>query len=111
MAENEHGGLPGCCEGSQECRYKDVPRDEEVLRALRNRLSRAIGQLGGISRMLDENRYCGDILTQLAAAQSALDGFGWLLMQDHLETCVADRIRAGDDSAIDEVVGLLRRMK
>ena len=49
------------------CRTKQTPREEGQRRQLQNRLNRMIGQLGGISRMLEENRYCGDILTQVAA--------------------------------------------
>ena len=47
-----------CC-----CRYKHTPRSDESLRQLRSRINRIVGQLGGIQKMLDENRYCGDILT------------------------------------------------
>ena len=57
-----------CCEC---CRHKATPRSDETVKALQNRLSRIIGQLGGIKNMLDDNRYCGDILIQLAAAKEA----------------------------------------
>ena len=49
------------------CRHKSTPREEKDLRQLQNRLKRMMGQLGGISKMLEDNRYCGDVLTQLAA--------------------------------------------
>ena len=49
----------GCCK-----RYKETPRSEEDCKALQNRLNRMIGQLGGIKKMIDENRYCADVLTQ-----------------------------------------------
>ena len=54
------------------CRYKSSPRDPETLRHLNNRLKRINGQLAGISRMLEEIRYCGDILLPVAAGESAL---------------------------------------
>lgn len=101
MPENE----TGCC------RYKATPRSPDTLRQLQNRLSRITGQLGGISKMLEENRYCGDILTQVAAAESALQSFGYLVLQEHLETCVVERVRAGDTEILDEALGLIKKLK
>ena len=62
-----------CCH----CHQKATPRSEKEKKQLQNRLSRMAGQLNGISRMLEENRYCGDILTQVAAVESALQAFGY----------------------------------
>ena len=56
---------------------------------LRKRLSRIAGQVGGLQKMVDEERYCVDILTQLAAVRSALDAVGTELLTDHIEHCVA----------------------
>jgi CsoR family transcriptional regulator, copper-sensing transcriptional repressor len=56
---------------------------------LRKRLSRIAGQVGGLQKMVDEDRYCVDILTQLAAVRSALDAVGTELLTDHIEHCVA----------------------
>jgi DNA-binding FrmR family transcriptional regulator len=93
------------------CRHKHTPRDEETVRSLQNRLSRIIGQLGGIKNMLDDNRYCGDILIQTAAAEKALQSFGYLIFKEHMETCVAEEIRNGNDDVIDEAVELIRKLK
>ena len=62
------------------CRFKSPPTDEKQLRQLQNRLNRMIGQLGGIKKMLEDNRYCGDILVQVAAVESALQSFGYRMM-------------------------------
>ena len=59
-------GCEKCCP-----RYKNSPRDEKAVRLLQNRLNRMIGQLNGIKNMVEGNRYCGDILTQVAAVESA----------------------------------------
>jgi CsoR family transcriptional regulator, copper-sensing transcriptional repressor len=56
---------------------------------LRKRLSRIAGQVGGLQKMVDEDRYCVDILTQLAAVRSALDAVGTELLTNHIEHCVA----------------------
>jgi len=95
-----------CC-----CHQKATPRQEQDLKQLKNRLNRIIGQLNGISRMLDENRYCGDILTQLAAAESALQSFGYVILQEHMETCVIEEIRKGNTAVVDEAVELMKKLK
>ena len=102
----EHEGMCPACE-----RHKRTPRDEAELRQLKNRLSRMQGQLSGIGRMLDENRYCGDILIQIAAGEKALQGFGYLILQEHMRTCMAEDIEAGRKETIDEVVDLIKKLK
>lgn len=57
---------------------------------LRKRLNRIAGQVAGLQKMVDEDRYCVDILTQLAAVRSALDAVGVQLLTDHLQHCIAD---------------------
>ena len=93
------------------CRHKGTPRDDEFQANLQRRLNRAIGQLGGVKSMIDDNRYCGDILTQIAAVESALQNFGYIILQDHLETCVTEEIRSGNTAVIDEAVDLIKKLK
>ena len=64
-----------------------------------NRLRRIEGQARGISRMVDEEKYCIDILTQISALKSALEAVAIGLLDDHLTHCVVDAARAGDDEA------------
>ncbi len=92
-----------------EKRYKDIPRSADFQDDLQKRLNRAIGQLNGVKAMIDDNRYCGDVLTQLAAAESAVRSVSAQVLQNHLETCVSDKIMQGDESAIDEVMKLIKR--
>ena len=91
--------------------HKSTPISEQELRLLQNRLKRMMGQLNGISKMLDENRYCGDILIQVAAVESALQSFGYLVLQDHLETCVVEEIQKGNTQIVDEAVELIKKLK
>ena len=93
------------------CRYKHTPRSEETLRALHNRLNRISGQIGGIKAMLEDNRYCGDILTQVAAVESALQAFGYCILEEHLQTCVAEAVRQGDDDILQEALALIKKLK
>lgn len=60
----------------------------ELKEAIRKRLKRVAGQVAGIQKMVDEDRYCVDVLTQVAAVRSALDAVGTALLTDHIEGCV-----------------------
>lgn len=93
------------------CHRKATPRQEKEVRQLKNRLSRMVGQLNGIGRMLDENRYCGDILTQVAAVESALQSFGYLILQEHMETCLVEEVSKGNLDVIEEAVELVKKLK
>lgn len=92
-----------------ECHYKETERTEKLQADIKKRLNRAIGQLNGVKNMIDDNRYCGDVLTQLAAAESAVHSAAELILRDHLETCVKDRIKRGDDEVIEEAMRLIKK--
>lgn len=91
------------------CHMKQTPRSSELKRNVTRRINRAIGQLNGIKQMVEDDRYCGDVLTQLAAVESAVKAVSRLVMQDHLETCVVERVQAGDLDAVDEVMDLFKK--
>ena len=93
-----------CC-----CNYKKTPRSEEMQQDLQKRLNRVIGQLNGCKAMIDDNRYCGDILTQLAAAESAIHRISGIMLKNHFETCVVEQISEGNTEVIDEVMDLIRK--
>jgi CsoR family transcriptional regulator, copper-sensing transcriptional repressor len=82
---------------------------------LLKRLARAEGQVRGIQRMISEDTYCGDVLNQIASTQEALRGAAGLLLRNHLNTCVADTVRAGDGTevqeSLDEVMKLVKRLR
>lgn len=90
------------------CRYKKAERSEALQKDVRIRLNRAIGQLNAVKDMLDDNRYCGDVLTQLAAAEKAVRRVSEIILREHLETCVVEEIRAGNDEVIPEVMSLIK---
>ena len=78
---------------------------------MKSRLHRMVGQLNGIEKMLDEGRYCGDILIQISAIESALQALGYMVLQDHLETCVREKVKANDEEVMKEVLTLIRKLK
>lgn len=106
MTDMEH--CSGACEC---CHHKHTPRTEEELRQLKNRLNRMTGQLNGIGKMLDENRYCGDILIQIAAVEKALQGFGYMILQEHMKTCMVEEIQNGNTAIVDEALALVKKLK
>ncbi len=90
--------------------YKETPRYDEEVRSLVNRLNRIMGQLGGIKKMIEENRYCGEVLVQVSAVESAVRSFGYLVLEDHMRTCVSEKIRAGDENIVKETVELIKKL-
>jgi DNA-binding FrmR family transcriptional regulator len=78
--------------------------------ALLKRLSRISGQVRGVMTMVEEGRYCIDVLTQIAAVQSALDAAAMHLLEDHAHGCVQSAIQAGHgEKAIEELLEVVRR--
>ena len=95
-----------CCA----CTHTTKSRDEKEYKDLLNRLSRIEGQIRGIRGMVERDAYCTDILTQVAAANAALNSFTKVLLANHIRTCVAQDIREGRDETIDELVDTLQRL-
>ena len=73
----------------------------------RRRLRKIAGQVAALERMVDEDRYCVDILLQIAAVRGALDKAGKLLLEGHVQTCVTDAIRSGRAKDRNEKLGEL----
>jgi DNA-binding FrmR family transcriptional regulator len=94
-----------CC-----CSHKQKERTDKEYRDLMNRLKRIEGQVRGIQRMLEEDAYCTDILIQVSAINAALNSFNKKLLANHIQTCVADNIREGNDEVIDELVNTLQKL-
>lgn len=93
------------------CRHKNTPRDAREQKKLHSRLNRIIGQLNGIQNMIDDNRYCGDILIQIGAVESALQSLGYQILEEHLETCVVEEVRQGNTAIMEEAVELMKKLK
>ena len=91
------------------CKKYKVRSDEEY-RALINRLNRIEGQIRGIKGMVEKSAYCPDILVQVAAVNAALNAFNKELLAELIKTCVADDIRKGNDSTVDELVATLQKL-
>jgi CsoR family transcriptional regulator, copper-sensing transcriptional repressor len=78
--------------------------------ALAKRMNRIEGQVRGIAKMIAEDRYCVDVLTQVSAVRSALDALAMQLLEHHLTGCVAHAVKAGDEGhAMTEALGVIRK--
>lgn len=92
------------------CCHKTKQRDKKEMKDLITRLNRIEGQIRGIRGMVERDAYCTDVLTQVAAASAALNGFTRVLLSNHIKTCVAQDIRDGKDETIDELLTTLQRL-
>jgi DNA-binding FrmR family transcriptional regulator len=72
-------------------------------KAVVNRLSRAIGHLESVKRMVEDGRDCSEVLVQLAAVRSALNSTARVILKDHLEHCIADAVATGDTQQIEDL--------
>lgn len=79
-------------------------------RELLQRFNRVCGQLQGIRDMVEEERYCPEVLIQLSSVIAALEKIGFILLRDHIRTCVAEGIRQGrDQEYLDELMATIQR--
>ncbi len=69
-----------------------------------SRLNRIEGQVRGVKGLIEKDAYCDDVLNQIAAIQSALNGVGKLLLEGHMRSCVIERIQSGETEVIDELL-------
>ena len=92
------------------CCHKTKIRDEKEIKDLITRLNRIEGQIRGIKGMVERDAYCTDILTQVSAANAALNSFTKMLLANHIKTCVAQDIRDGKDETVDELVNTLQKL-
>jgi DNA-binding FrmR family transcriptional regulator len=90
------------------CNRKTVRNEAEITR-LTSRLKKIEGQIRGLQKMLEEDRYCLDIINQTSAIESALGSFKKELLVSHIKHCVVEDIRNDSDVSVDELCDLLRK--
>ena len=90
--------------------HRTVQRSEEMVHDLTVRLNRVEGQIKGIRGMVEKGAYCTDILMQVSAATSALQAFNRELLNEHLRTCVTQKLKKGDTEIIEELIWTLQKM-
>ena len=88
---------------------KTTKRNEETKKQLTNRLNRIEGQIRGIKKMIEEDRYCNDVLIQLVAVESSVKSLSNQVLENHLLTCISNEIEKGNLEVIDELISLFKR--
>ncbi|NCT39891.1 metal-sensing transcriptional repressor [Bacillus sp. EB93] len=81
-----------------------------VKKNLTTRLNRIEGQIRGIKGLIEKDTNCDDVITQIAATQSALNSVAKILLEGHMKNCVVDRINEGDNEVIDEVLVTIQKL-
>lgn len=92
------------------CCNKTKQRSEKEYKDLIHRLNRIEGQIRGIKGMVEKDAYCTDIITQVAAANAALNSFNKVLLANHIKTCVKQDILEGKEETVDELVKTLQKL-
>jgi DNA-binding FrmR family transcriptional regulator len=85
--------------GERRSHHSDIMKKNLI-----TRLNRIEGQIRGIKGLIEKDTYCDDVLNQIAAVQSAMNGVGKLLLERHLKKCVVERIQAGEFEVVDELL-------
>ncbi len=97
-------------EPADHCHPRLTIRDDVFASRLVSRLNRIEGQVRGIRRMIEEDVYCDDVLHQITAARSALASVSRRVLEDHIHGCLVDRIRAGEDEVVEELLITIGKM-
>ncbi|RXZ02172.1 metal-sensitive transcriptional regulator [Fictibacillus sp. S7] len=104
LAEPEE--LNNCCETNE----RKSHHSDKVKNNLITRLNRIEGQIRGVKGLIERDTYCDDVLTQIAAVQSALNSVGKLLLEGHLKSCIVERIQEGDQEVLDELLVTVKKL-
>ena len=95
-----------CCDSK-----KKTYRDKEEKKQLTKRLNIIEGQIRGIKQMIEDDRYCDDVLTQMLAVNKALESLENVILEKHLERCIAKQIKEGNVKVTEEIMNLFKKMR
>lgn len=96
-----------CCH----CSGKKKLRSEEEKKMLLTRTKKIAGQMNGIARMIEEDRYCDDILIQLSAIDKSIKSLANVILENHMNTCLVENIQNGNTQIVGEIVDLFKRFQ
>lgn len=92
------------------CAERTKHREQNEYKALITRLNKIEGQIRGIKRMVEEERYCIDIINQAAAVNAAINSFNKELLSAHIKSCVVEDVQAGNSKMVDELCSTLHKL-
>ncbi|RUS46245.1 metal-sensitive transcriptional regulator [Cohnella sp. AR92] len=104
----ESAAAESCHDGGKAARRSH--HSNETKSNLVSRLNRIEGQIRGIKGLIEKDTYCDDVLNQIAAVQSALGSVGKLLLEGHMRSCIVERIQAGENEVIDELLVTVNKL-
>ena len=91
------------------CCSKKTKRREEDKKQIITRLNRIKGQISGITKMVENDAYCNDVLVQLSAVKNSVKSLSSHILENHLYTCVTKDLESGNFDTIDELISLFKR--
>ncbi len=103
MSNMNETGCPACAE-------KTKHREGKEYKDLVTRLNKIEGQVRGIKKMVEDDRYCIDIINQVSAVSAALNSFNKVLLSEHIKSCVVEDVKNGNDQMIDELCKTLHKL-
>ncbi len=95
-----------CCDSK-----KKTYRSEEEKKYLTKRLNIIEGQVRGLKQMIEDDRYCDDVLTQMLAVNKALESLENVILEKHLERCISNQIKEGNTEVTEEIMNLFKKMR
>ena len=84
--------------------------EHEHTKAVLNRMSRAIGHMNAVKRMVEEGRDCSEVLIQLSAVRSEISNLSKVILKDHIDHCIVEAVRDNDEDAIEDLKGAIDRL-
>lgn len=100
----------GCAAVGADTGERITVREPQLKDGLTTRLNRIEGQIRGIKGMIERDMYCNDVLNQIAAVQAALDSVSKLVLENHIRGCIVEKIKAGDDKIVGELLVTIGKM-
>lgn len=94
-----------------ECNCKKKVRTEEEKKKLISRINIISGQMNGIKKMIEEDRYCGDILIQLSAIDKSIKSLANLILENHMNTCLIEDVKNGEYEIINQIIDLFKKFQ
>lgn len=93
------------------CKKRVKNRSGDQKKQLSNRINRIIGQMNGVKNMIENDRYCDDVLIQLSAIDKAIKGLANIILNDHIHSCVVENVKEDHLEVLDEIVDLFKRFQ
>ena len=82
----------------------------EHTKAVLNRMSRAIGHMNAVKKMIEDGRDCSDVLIQLSAIKSEITGVSKVILKDHIDHCIVNAVKENDEDAIEQLKGAIDKL-